>query len=119
MATQNPLATYPGKGVVNVTWSSLANGDDGRAEDLTRFPDKTVQVKGTFGAGGTIILEGSNDGGTTYHTLNDSRGEGNALSFTAADMRIILENASLIRPRVTAGDGTTSLTVIILATTVR
>ena len=33
------------------------------------------------------------------YVINDSRGEGNALTFSAADGRIALENANVIRPR--------------------
>ena len=119
MAVRNATVTNVAKGVVKVEWSGLLNGDTGRAEDLTRYPDRTVQLKGTFGAGGSVNVEGSNDGGTTYHILNDSRGEGNPLTLTAADMRQILENPGLIRPNVTAGDGTTNLTLIIVASTSR
>lgn len=116
MAVRDNLATLPQHGVAKVEWTGLLNGDTGRGEDMTRFADRTVQVKGTFGVGGSINIEGSNDGGTTWAILNDSRGEGNALTLTAADMRTVLENPGLIRPNVTAGDGSTSLTVTIVGT---
>lgn len=119
MAVRNATVYNIGPGVVKVEWTGLLNGDTGRAEDLTRYPDKTAQVKGTFGAGGSVNIEGSNDGGTTFAILNDSRGEGNPLTLTATDLRLILENAGLIRPNVTAGDGTTNLTVTIIAASTR
>lgn len=72
----------------------------------------TVQVTGTFGVGGTVVIEGSNDG-TNYVTLNDAGGA--ALSLTAAGLKAIRELPAYIRPRVTAGDGTTSLTVTLAA----
>lgn len=117
MAVRAALVTYPQRGVVKVEWSGLLNGDTGAPEDLSRYPDKTMQLKGTFGAGGSVNIEGSNDGGSTYHILNDTRGEGNALTLTAADTRMVLENPAAIRPNVTAGDGTTNLSVIIVAST--
>jgi len=40
--------------------------------------------------------------------------QGNALDITAAKIEAISENVRLIRPRVTAGDVTTSLAVTIL-----
>lgn len=115
MATRTHSGVWLSKGVYQVTWSGLLNTDVGDDVNLSMFPDKSVQVKGTFGAGGTVVIEGSNDGGTTRATLNDSRGETTgALSFTGADVRTVLENTQLIRPNVTGGDGTTNLTVIIV-----
>ena len=119
MAVRNALVTNVGKGVIKVTWSGLLNGDQGRAEDLTRYPDRAAQLTGTLGAGGSVNVEGSNDGGTTYAILNDTRGEGNPITLTALDMRAVLENPALLRPNVTAGDGTTNLTLTIVASTSR
>lgn len=116
MATVTGTGAWISKKVHKQTWSALANGDDGTALSAATLSDKSVQVTGTFGVGGTIIIEGSNDGGTTWATLNDSRGETTgALSFTGADLRTILENVERIRPRVTAGDGTTSLNVYVVS----
>jgi hypothetical protein len=116
MATRTHSGVWLSKGVYQVTWSGLLNGDVGDDVNLSQFPDKSVQIKGTPGAGGTLVIEGSNDGGTTRAQLNDSRGETNALSFTAVDIRTVLENTQVIRPNVTGGDGTTNLAVVIVAT---
>lgn len=97
----------------NVSWLTIPNGDDGEPITLPAHADRSVQIVGTFGAGGTIILEGSNDG-TNYETLSDYLG--NALSFTAEGLSSIAEVVNHIRPRVTAGDGTTALTVTLLLT---
>jgi hypothetical protein len=78
------------------------------------YPDKTCQVIGTFG-NVTITIQGSNDNGTTYTDLNDSRGEGYSLAFTAANILQILENPQKIRPSVSTATGTTDLDVIIIA----
>lgn len=94
------------------TWTALANGDSGSAVVAPMFPDRTIQVFGTFGTGGTVVIEGSLDG-TNYATLTDQ--SDNALSFTAAKIEAIAPVTLYIRPRVTAGDGTTALTVILLA----
>jgi len=112
MATRTHVGVWLSKGVYRVTWTGLLNGDVGDDVDLGMFPDKSVQVEGTFGTGGTISVEGSNDG-TNRRILNDSRGEGNPLTLTAADVRVVLENTKQVRPNVTAGDGTTSLSVSI------
>jgi hypothetical protein len=68
----------------------------------------TFQIGGTFGAGGTVVVEGSNDG-TTYFTLNDQANA--AVTVSAAALKTIRDAPLFIRPRVTAGDGTTSITV--------
>ena len=79
---------------------------------MTGFADRSVQITGTFGTGGTVLIEGSNDG-TNYATLNDPQGV--AISKTAAGIFEISQIVKFIRPRVSAGDGTTSITVTLLA----
>jgi hypothetical protein len=92
----------------------MPNGDSGQAWDTQDFPDFSVQVLGTFGAGGTLLIEGTNEATpANWHTLNDPAS--NALSFTAAKIEQVLELTRWVRPRVSAGDGTTSLTVNIWA----
>lgn len=115
MATTQGTGLWYHKQVHIQTWLAIPNGNDGSTLSAASLSDKSVQVTGTFGVGGSISIEGSNDGGTTWAILNDSRGEGNPLTFTSADLRQILENCQLVRPRVTAGDGTTSLNVYIVS----
>lgn len=96
-----------------VKWPALANGDTGRPFQQPAHNDRSVHVKGTFGAGGTCIIEGSNElVPATYATLNDP--QGNVLSFTAEKIEAILENVLGIRPRISAGDGTTAVDVYLL-----
>lgn len=93
-----------------VLWENMANGDVGdTAVRLGHYADRSVQVVGTFGAGGSVSLKGSNDGGTTWATLTDPAG--NAITFTSTGLKQILHLPHRIRPEVTAGDGTTSLDV--------
>lgn len=120
MATIAATGQWIGKGVHKWTATPLANGDQSTALTAPNLPDKTVQVTGTFGVGGSVQIEGSNDGGTTWHILNDTRGETTgAMTFTAADTRQLLENPERIRANVTAGDGTTALTVRIVSSSSR
>ena len=104
--------------IQRIRWLALANGDTGGGgvtgtlTELGNYSDRTVQVTGTFGAGGSVSIQGSNDGGTTWATLTDPQGV--ALTFTAAGLRQILELPFQIRPNVTAGDGTTSLNVYMM-----
>lgn len=112
MATRS-LQTVPLPNVKtqSVKWTGLANGDDGAPVRMENWPDKSVQVVGTFGTGGSVNIEGSIDG-TNYAVLTDP--QGNALTFTATKIEAISELVGYIRPRVTAGDGTTSLAVHII-----
>lgn len=107
---QIPGSTSP-DGASLATWANMLNGDVGVAVSFPTHADRSVQVAGTLGAGGTIVIEGSNDG-VNYVTLSDPQGV--ALSVTAAKIKAISEHTVWIRPRVTGGDGTTSLTVSLL-----
>lgn len=93
-------------------WATLLNGDDGAPFEFVDWADRTIQVFGTFGAGGTVLVEGSNDG-ANWATLTDSNGV--AMSLTAASVKQINEVPRYVRPRVSAGDGSTSLTFSLVA----
>jgi len=99
--------------IIKYVWLNMANGDDGSPRELPAFADRSVQVVGTWGAGGELSIEGSNDGGTTWAVLSDPLGR--ALAFTANDIQNITEISELIRPRVTGGDGTTLISVYFFA----
>lgn len=118
MAVRQGTGVWTGRRSHKWTVSGLLNADQSSSHSGSRLSDKTVQVLGTFGVGGSVNIEGSNDGGTTWAIINDTRGEGSPLTFTTADVRAINENPDLIRANVTAGDGTTSLTVIIVSSSV-
>jgi len=113
MATITPTPATLGDYGIKMTWETMANGDVGSPFDMLNYADRSVQVLGTFGAGGNLRWQGSNDGGTTWATLTDPQGD--ALDFTAAKIEQVMELAQLARPNVTAGDGTTSLTVVLVA----
>ena len=100
-------------GTVKVTWAGMANGDTGLPVYMTENKDRSVQVTGTFGAGGSVRWEASNDE-TNYYPLTDP--QGNALDFTTAKIEAVTEVVLASRPRVTAGDGTTALTVTAIIT---
>lgn len=113
MATRQPTVTTIGEMVKLVTWTGLANGDDGAPVDYPEFSDRTVQVRGTFGVGGSIQMEGSNQDAPSaaadYDLLADP--QGNDIVKTAADLESVMDVPRWTRPRVTAGDGSTSLNV--------
>ena len=95
-----------------VTWTPVLNGDTGEIATNLENTHSTVQVSGTFGAGGSIKLEGSLDG-SIWTTLQDPSNA--AIVFTSAGMVTVRDVVKFVRPSVTAGDGTTSLTCIFLA----
>lgn len=102
-----------------ITWSPLTTTDaDGAAIAMPGSADRTIQFTGTFGTGGTIVMQGSNlaspvaSTDADWFTLTDP--QGNAISKTAAAGEAVLELTRWIRPKVTAGDGSTSLTATLL-----
>src|SRR4051812_47544385 len=113
MATFNyALVPAPDTHLMRIKWLGLAaNADVGQAlgVDFSAYQDRSVQVVGTFGTGGAITMQGSNDGGTTWSILTDPLG--NNLVFSAAGMKQITELPEQIRPAVTAGTGTSALDI--------
>lgn len=91
-------------------WPNLQNGDDGQSLAFSHYADKSIQVFGTFGVGGTLRFEGSNDG-VNWAPLTDP--QGNTLDFTSAKVKLVSEATAFFRPRVTGGDGTTALTAVL------
>ena len=98
--------------VVAILWGGLANGDSGEPVSLAEFSDRSVQIGGTLGTGGIVLIEGSNDG-VTYYTLHDIFGT--ALSATSLGLSGVAEITKWIRARVSAGDGTTDIDVTVIA----
>jgi hypothetical protein len=89
-------------------WTGLDLDDSGIQIECVDYVDRTVAITGTFGVGGSVTLQGSNDG-SNWFALTDM--QANAITKTAAGMELVMEAPLYIRPLVTAGDGTTSLTV--------
>lgn len=115
MATITPVVTRIDDNVVKFFWETLTTTNDRGVpihESWMDYADRSVQVTGTFGAGGNLRIQGSNDDGTTYAALNDP--QGNALNIAAAKIEQVSEIPLLTRPLVTAGDGTTDLDVSIV-----
>jgi hypothetical protein len=112
MPTIVPTRTQTGntKAIV-IAWAAMANGDVGEPIAFSQYTDKSVHVTGAFGAGGSLRIEGSNNG-TDWAVLTDP--QGNDINITTAKIEMVTEATWWVRPRVTAGDGTTLLTVNLL-----
>jgi hypothetical protein len=107
------VITTPGNGrdnIKSVVWGALVNGDTGAVigPDFDLWSDRSVQIAGTFGAAGSVQIEGSNDN-VNWSILSSP--DGTSLAFTTAGLKQILQNCLYLRPHVTAGDGTTLLSV--------
>lgn len=117
MAVRTPVVSnvlQDAGAVISVLYTGLLNGDSGSVIDSANWgnhSDRSIEVFGTFGAGGTLVWEGCNDG-ATFQTLDDP--SSTPLSFTAAKTKEVLEISQQQRPRVTGGDGTTNLTVAVI-----
>jgi hypothetical protein len=110
MATRNPtitrVAATNDDASILVTWAGLLNGDVGAPVAFPQHTVRSFQVTGTFGAGGSINAEGSNDGTNFAPVANQA---GSAITLTAAGIKRVEDLTQFLRPNVTAGDGTTSL----------
>jgi hypothetical protein len=91
------------------TWTGIASGDTCEAVRRGAVRDRCVQVTGTFGAA-TIAIQGSNDS-ENYAALKDTLG--NALSFTSAGIKQVLEIPLYIKPTI-SGSGGTGLTIVMV-----
>lgn len=111
MATRNHTRTPTSTSKAFVAaWTGLLQGDEGDSLPFSQYTDKSVQVTGTFG-GATLRVEGSNNG-TDWAVLTDP--QGNDLLITSAKVEMVTEATLYTRPKVSGGDGTTSLAVHML-----
>lgn len=113
MATRQGSGSIGNDRAFRYNWPGLLNGDNGNAIRMPRFADKTVQAIGTFGVGGTVKIMGSMDG-TNWFQLKDHNGTAINLA-SATPGAVIAEVPDYLQPQVSAGDGTTSLTVYLTA----
>lgn len=106
-----------------VSWSALVTGtnDTGEPFECPGAADRSVQLTGTLGTGGVITMQGSNAASpaaaaasTDWGDLHDL--DGNTLTLDAiGQLKQVREICRWIRPRITAGDGTSSLGVQMVA----
>lgn len=96
-------------GGVLLTWGALGNGQAGAptpAPSSIPWQTASFEATGTFGAAGSVQIEGSNDG-VNFYKLSPA-------ALTAAGIFASLstmEKPRFLRPNCTAGDGTTAIVV--------
>lgn len=99
------ILIYEAGAVAEVTWSPITNGAIGTMSRARIYSEISIQVSGVFGSGGSVKIEGSNDG-TNWATVSSA-------ALTSAGFFAALTCLPKhLRPNCTAGDGTTALTVI-------
>ena len=113
------VLSQPGNDYIMVRWAGLLNGDDGEwFTGALSYGDRCFQVAGTFDTA-TLAIQGTNfippfngsQNPTQPLALTDP--QGNALSgINAARIETIMEVPAAVRPLLTGGAGSTSLTVI-------
>jgi hypothetical protein len=116
MAVRTPVVTQLDQydGIIHVRWTGLLNADSGGPIDYPDYPDRSIEIRGTVGVGGSIQLEGSNfqapSADADYSIMEDAQGV-DIVETAITDHDTVGDLALWMRPRVTAGDGTTNFTV--------
>lgn len=106
-------ATYQ-ENTIKVSWSGLVSGSVTGAPippNWLDYSDRSIQVVGTYG-GATVTMQGSNDEGTTFGTVNDAFGTALTFAITSGLIKQVTEVCAGLRPSVTGDTGTTDLDVI-------
>jgi len=101
--------------VIKWTGLTFATSDTGAPYVLAgKYADKNIHVFGTLGAGGKLQLQGSNEATpSNWVAVEDQAGA--ALEVSAIPkIKQVLENTLQLRPAITAGDGTTTLTCLLV-----
>jgi hypothetical protein len=117
MATRQGSQVYREDGRVVYSWAGLlqSSSDVGSAAGIQgKAVEYVVSAVGTFGAAGSVALQGSNDGGATWFAMDDAGGT--VIAMTTNKIWRISHMPLLVRPAVTAGDGTTNLAVSLVGT---
>jgi hypothetical protein len=112
MATVNPVITHIGDqdgSTMKFVWT-ITGTNDGAPMPFAQWADRSAHFVGTW-AGGTVVWEGSNDGGVNWFTLTDAQAV--AISKTADGLEQIVEVTEYARPRATVS--VTSVVVSVVA----
>src|SRR5262245_59780834 len=102
MATVNYVIEESTLSHAVVTWENLLNGDVGQWFKSAGYFLQNSEASGTLGAGGTYI-------GENAQSVSNPVAIGGAQT-AALPSVVSWQNSAMIRPRVSAGDGTTSIT---------
>lgn len=115
MATIAPAVSWGGSkrdgSTYIVTWTPVTSADTCGAWSAPEYADRSVHVSGTFNSA-SCAVHGSNNAGASFAALNDPTST--VIAITAEGIKAILENTDQIKPVITGGGGSQSLTVSML-----
>ena len=96
-------------GCVRLQYRDVKAGDTCAPIKIARYSDRSVQVSGTY-SGATVAIQGTCEEDTNYATMTvDGTTE---LTFSSGvKSKFIMEATAYTKPVVTAGDGSTSVTI--------
>ena len=91
-----------------MVWTGLLNTDDGSAWDYVEgAADDFVSVTGTFGVGGTLVIQGSADG-VTWSTLTQAGGSTTATDANAASVNADITAYAALNGSASSGANSTA-----------
>ena len=106
MATVNPTIRNVGNDTLVFTWVLTNVDNDGApvGPNHSDYADRAVQAFGTFG-GAAVAIQGSNDDGANWFTVDDPQGVD--LTLSAAGGKAVIEVPERMRPLLTGGTAST------------
>jgi len=111
MPTRKDVSFSGDESCIQVIWTPVTEADTCQAVSLPQYPDRSIHCSGSFG-GSTTAVQGSNNGGSTFCSLNDPSSTLIAITDNTK-MKAVLENAILVRPSCSGGSAQ-SLTIAML-----
>jgi hypothetical protein len=97
------------RNVLKATWVGVGDADTCAPIALPDYPDRSIQVSGTFG-GATIAWKGSNNG-VDYSALKDT--DGTDIAITGTDLVQVNDLAGYSKPLTSGGTNSkVSITMI-------
>jgi hypothetical protein len=116
-ANVSPIYDYK-RGFIVVTWPNIPNGNQGDPFEVSGFLLGSVDWQGTIGAGFSARLEGTdnpNGAPAVWGAIPNWTTTVAGLLVPSADTYPVF--VRFVRPNITAGDGTTSMTARLLLVT--
>jgi len=114
MATITGVQSAINNSAQQVLWETITTTNNvGSGIELSSHADRSFHAVGNFGTGGTIDIEGSNDG-TNWALLKDPFGTDLQLT-SAAPLASLTEATRYVRPSLSAGTGGVDLDVYMYA----
>jgi hypothetical protein len=104
---------------VCATWAALTTTNNyGSPIAMPGWSDRSIQLLGDLGTGGAVTMYGSNKAAPDESDDDDwailTDPQGNNIALSSLKVEQISELTRWVRPKITAGNGSTSLTAILL-----